>query len=269
MIGFNELGRKGNLGNQMFQYAGLRGIAAYRGFDWRIPPIDETRIHNYDLFRLFKMSSVSPRNIGYVPYRTHRTKWKYWPNSTGFEFDPRIFNSIPDNRNLNGFFQSPKYFSNIEDTIREDFRLQDYYLVKREEKREAIGREFIALHVRRGDYVKLKKHHPPLELEYYLRALSLLDKNLPIMVFTNDKPWVQEQQFFRELGVEVVDNEDYLLDLSLMMAASHIIIANSSFSWWGAWLSNCGSVIAPKKWFGPKLAKNSTKDLYPKDWLLI
>lgn len=268
MIGFNELGRKGNLGNQMFQYASLRGIAANRGFDWKIPPIDATRVHGYDLFRLFEMPGVSSENIGYVPFPTYFTKRGDGVNSTGFAFDQELFAAVPDNVNINAFLQSPRYFEHIEGMIKSDFKFKPIIASPAQSLIESLGGDVIALHVRRGDYVRLRDYHQPLSLPYYEEALSLLPE-LPVVICTNDKEWVKSEPFFTRPNFTTVDLNDYGEELAVFTLASNVVMANSTFSWWGAWLSQAKSIIAPKIWFGPKLKSNSLADLYDKDWVLI
>lgn len=270
MIGFNELGRKGNLGNQMFQYAALRGVAAHRDFQWKMPPEDVTRIHDYALFRYLKMDSVTLENIGYVPYRTFFRSWRFRPNSTGFEFDQKFFDRLPDNVNINGFFQSEKYFSNVSKTIRSDFTFKDEYLDEALRFKESMGGEFASLHIRRGDYVDKPGFHTVLPLSYYEEALKLVSISLPVAVFTNDKDWARSQPLFKNPQMRIIDYDDYGRDLALMSLAYDAIIANSSFSWWGAWLAGARSVIAPSDWFGPRLKrKHQSSDICPDSWKLI
>jgi hypothetical protein len=268
LIGFNDLGRKGNLGNQIFQYAALRGIAANRGFNWQIPPNDITRIHDYSLFRLFELTSLKSDNIGYSPFETLILNSEHDGNSSPFHFDSYLFNNCPDNVNLNGFFQSEKYFKNIAFQIREDLKFKESFIQIERDKIASTEPTFIAVHIRRGDYLKFPDHHPILAEEYYHQALERLP-DLPLIVFTNDKSWVPYAKFLRNKSYEVANFEDYGHDLYLMTKASAFVVANSSFSWWGAWLSDADTVIAPHAWFGPKLQHLDTSDLYPEAWVLI
>jgi hypothetical protein len=270
VIGFNELGRKGNLGNQMFQYAALRGVAENRGFTWAMPPEDESRIHDYALFRYFYMGSTTSENLRYVPFRTFYTSWRHRPNSTEFGFDAKFFNSLPDNSNINGFFQSEKYFSKISDTIRSDFTFKNEFREEALRFKEYIGGSFVSLHIRRGDYVENPGYLTVLPLSYYEEALSLVRSDLPIAVFTNDKEWAKSQPLFCQSHVVIIDYEDYGRDLALMSLADEAIIANSSFSWWGAWLTSSAKVVAPLDWFGPRLKRrHQNKDIIPGSWKVI
>ena len=112
-IGYNRLGSNGRLGNQMFQYAGLRGISSHLGFDWVIPKPLNYGDSNYGLFDCFKMSSVKENNFGYVESQSIQTGC--------FHFNEEFYNKCPDNINLHDYFQTEKYFKNIEDDIRKDF----------------------------------------------------------------------------------------------------------------------------------------------------
>ena len=120
MIGYNRLGSNGRLGNQMFQYAALRGIAAKNDYEFCIPPEDYDHKDNYGLFETFKLKNVTPDNIGFVNGNSVQ--------ETGHEFIPDFFTVLPDNINLNGYFQTEKYFDHIKDEILEDFQFNDGYL---------------------------------------------------------------------------------------------------------------------------------------------
>ena len=122
MISFNKLGLSGRLGNQMFQYAALRGIAENREFDWIIPPNSIQSTCDYGLFNCFKMSSVSDKNLGFL----RDVQSIIWED-TNFNVD--LFNNCPDNINLHGYFQSEKYFKHIENIIRKDFEFEDKFKV--------------------------------------------------------------------------------------------------------------------------------------------
>jgi hypothetical protein len=285
MLAFNQIGNLGRLGNQMFEYAALRGIASHHGYEWCIPPFNRRGIENYSLHNCFKLDSVEEENIairedfGYVQERF-------------FHFDEELFERCPDNVSLHGFFQSEKYFQHISDEIRKDFIFHDEHLGPCEDMMSNFeGQEPIMLHVRRGDpnlvdprgfkwaYVNCSDQHPVQPIEYYEKALSYFDEEQPVIVFSDSPEWVNEQEFFsgdRFFVSEPVDkypDGSYTpyADLCLMSLCSHAIIANSSLSWWGAWLINNPNkkVIAPKMWFGPAYADKDTKDLYCSDWIIV
>jgi len=279
MIGFNHLGYLGRLGNQMFEFAALRGIAAKHGYEMCIPHPDNKGIENYSLHECFKLNHIP---LGHI-------KSNEYVQEGHFHFNENLFNNCPDNVSLYGFFQSEKYFSHIRDTILTDFTFHDEIIEPCLNMVKDLD-EPIFLHVRRGDpnlvdprgfkwaYVNCPEQHPTQEISYYEEALKHFDDEQPVIVFSDSPEWVKEQEFFssdRFLHSEP-DNKypdgSYLpyVDLCLMTLCSHAIIANSSMSWWGAWMQKNPNkkVIAPKRWFGP--AKNcNTKDLYCEDWIVI
>ena len=285
MLAFNQLGSLGRLGNQMFEYAALRGIAEHHGYEWRIPPFNVKGIENYSLDQAFKLESVTEEHQQIV------NNYQY-VGERFFHFDEEFFAACPDNVSLHGFFQSEKYFKNVEDIIRKDYEFHDAHL----EPCKAIMEEYkdqnpIMLHVRRGDanltdprgfkwsYTQCGDQHPTQTVDYYERALAEFDDNQPVFVFSDSIEWVKEQEFFsgdRFLLSEPEDKYDDgsftpYADLCLMSLCSHAIIANSSMSWWGAYLQSNSNkkVVAPKKWFGPAYADKDTKDLYCPDWIVL
>ena len=277
-ISYNRLGSNGRLGNQMFQYAGFRGIAANRKLDWVIPPANAESTCNYGLFQCFEMTNVKEKNLGYGP-----SNWQ--TIDTGlFHFDEDLFNNCPDNVNLNSYFQTEKYFKGIEEQIRQDFTFNQNIVSDCEDIMNDIG-DAIFLHVRRGDYVATPNHHPVQPIEYYEKALSKFDSDIPVLIFSDTLDWVREQKLF--------DSDRFLLsenhvkypnkiklgdgsvqqslvpywDLCLMSMCKGAIIANSSMSWWGAWLQDgAGKVVAPEMWFGSAYAHYNMNDLIPKSW---
>ncbi len=283
MIGFNHIGTIGRFGNQMFQYAALKGIAANRGFDYTIPPEDSRiQIDNYGLLEAFGLTTN--KNIGWIE-STNVEQERF------FHFDQELFDSCPDNVSLHGFFQSEKYFKHIEEDIRKDFTFKDNWLEPCKEFRSQMGEEVIFLHVRRGDpnladkrgfkwaYVNLQSTHPTQPLEYYEKALAEFDSNLPVVVFSDSIEWCKEQEIFQGDRFMFSEPEDKhsdgalmpFIDVCLMTLCDHAIIANSSMSWWGAWLIQNPNkkVIAPSMWFGSDYADKDTKDLYCEGWTVI
>ena len=273
MLSFNKLGKSGRLGNQMFQYASLRGIAANRGFDWVIPPPEAGGIgdfgeeNNYCMFDTFKMSHATKEHQAI----SNTQQWAVWKE---FHFNEKLFNECPDNVNLDGYFQSEKYFKNVEKEIREDFIFQDEILNPCKEMIDSLGDgRKIFLHIRRGDpklqwaYVNLQNAHPLQTWDYYEKALAEFPDDIPVIVFSDDPAWCHEQDLFQDDRFMISENESGYIDQCLMSMCSDFIIANSSFSWWAAWLGNRGKVIAPKKWFPDD--KHNLKDLYCKGWKVI
>ena len=284
MIGFDHIGTMGRLGNQMFQYAALKGIAAHRGYEYTIPPENpRIQIDNYGLIEAFELSDN--KKIGWLNTQYDIIAEKH------FHFDEDLFNTFPDGSGLYGFFQSEKYFKHIEDEIREDFTFKKEWLEPCEGFRKDLGDEVIFLHVRRGDpnladkrgfkwaYTQCSSQHPPQPLEYYEKALKEFDDDMPVVVFSDSIDWVKEQDLFKPDRFMISEQTDKFsdgalvpyIDLCLMTLCDHAIIANSSMSWWGAWLiqNEYKKVIAPKMWFGPAYADKDTKDLYPKGCIVI
>lgn len=188
-ISYNRLGSNGRLGNQMFQYAGFRGIAENRGYEWLIPPEDAESTCNYGLFECFKMTHVKEHNKGFG-----LSNWKTI-DSKIFHFDGELFSNCPDNINLNSYFQTEKYFKHIENQIREDFSFNDEIIESCKEIMNEVG-DAIFIHIRRGDYVATPDYHPTLPIEYYEQALTKFDPSFPILVFSDSLDWVKEQKLF-------------------------------------------------------------------------
>lgn len=274
MIGFNYIGRLGRLGNQMFQYASLRGISANRGFNFCFPyypnAVDDGigNMLKTELFDCFEMSSVTNLNLQSIDSERPVV------SEGGFEFNETLFNECPDWVSLYGFFQTEKYFKNVEDVIRKDFTFKKEILDPCKEMISGIREEnndssIVSLHIRRTDYLTNSCNHSPLGLEYYERALSEFSNEVPVIIFSDDPEWCKKQELFSSERFLVSENTSGYIDLCLMSLCTDFIIANSTFSWWGAWLSNRGKVIAPSKWFGPNNQNLNTKDLYLSHWKII
>ena len=281
MIGYNRLGSNGRLGNQMFQYSGLRGIAERHGYEWVIPPPDDYYEANYGLFDCFEMKSVKEKNLGFVPHKFPTIKSKV------FSFDSDFFENCPDNCNIEDYFQTEKYFENIQDIIRYDFQFKDEYLNPCKEFIQQFNGKVISLHVRRTDYVNLQSYHLCCSLDYYRKALEEFPDNIPVLVFSDDIYWCSTQEIFSgDRFYFSQDQEKYshlhkdadgqlrsslipYTDLCLMSLCSDAIIANSSFSWWGAWLiSNPNKkIVTPNAWFGPDAKDIDSSDIVPTSWI--
>lgn len=284
-IGYNGLGNNGRLGNQMFQYAALRGIAAHRGFDFMFPPPYDS-VDNYGLHDCFKLTNVSERNIGFHPSQQYVQEGQ-------FHFNQDIYDGCPDNVNLYGFYQTMKYFEEIENDIRQDFEFKKGILEPCQEMMESFDTRPIMLHVRRGDpnladkrgfkwaYVNLQDQHPVQTLEYYEESLNQFPEDVPVIVFSDSIEWCKEQEFFADDRFNFSESTDKhedgalvpFVDLCLMSLCDGGITANSSLSWWGAFLQKdrTRTLVSPVKWFGPAYDCHDTKDLIPEDrnWIRL
>ena len=268
-IGFNALGRMGRLCNQMFQYAALKGIARNTGVDCCIPHYTDAvddgigNMLRTELFDSFDLDvKVGLLNNGHAPV----------VNERHFHFDEELFKMCPDHVDLRGYFQTEKYFKHIEKEIRSDFTFKDEILNPCKEMIESVENP-IALHVRRGDYIKNAENHFNLPIEYYDAALGKFDDDRNVIVFSDDPLWCHDEGIFVDDRFIISENEDNRVDLCLMSLCDDFIIANSSYSWWGAWLSanKDKTVIAPAQWFGKTgyTKDHNTKDLIPNDWTII
>ena len=263
MISFNNIGNLGRLANQMFQYASLKGIAKNRGYQFSIPPenvfgqndplVKNDNLNIYNVFGIDKTNNIQIVQNPMLQERMH-------------EFDEELFRSCPDNVDLFGYFQSPKYFNHISDEIKSDFTFTEEVDALCSEMFDSIeGDKVIALHIRRTDYTK-NPNHPLQPMEYYENALKHFDKNDRILVFSDDPKWCQEQELFADDIIMISEGNDADIDLCLMSKCNYHIIANSSFSWWGAWLGDSEKVIAPSNWFADSCAGKSVKDMEFSDW---
>jgi hypothetical protein len=267
MLSFNYLGNLGRLGNQMFQYASLRGIAARRGYDFVIPPRqvfgnidDNVRGSDAFIYDCFELCD-SDKALSEYPRLSEST----------FGFDENIYYNCPDSIDLFGYFQCEKYFEHIEEDIRKDFTFkEDIRNISNEIFSQLFGnQEVISLHVRRGDYTT-NPNHPTQSLEYYEKSLSNFDSDLPVIIFSDDPQWCDEQELFSPDRFFISEGGDTKVDLCLMTLCSYHIIANSSYSWWGSYLAKSKKTIAPSDWFGEELKKTKdTRELYRKDWIVI
>jgi len=285
-LSFKGLGNEGRLGNQMFQYAFIRGVAENRGFDWVIPGTNARRLDNYGLFDAFNLTNCDlKKNTGEPSYRTVEYR--------DMHFNEDIFERCDDNTNFSGNFQTERYFENITDSIREDFTFTDNYLDPCKEFIKSLGGgdNCIFLHVRRGNpnltgrrgekwsYQMVQEYHPLCKEEYYTNALKEFPEDVNVIVVSDLIDWCKKQPYlqgdrfhFSDSSYEVFGDGASVpyVDLCLMSLCSGAIIANSSLSWWGAWLQNDrGKVVAPDPWFGPAYAHYNMKDMIPERWLKI
>lgn len=245
MISNNYIGTMGRLGNQMFQYASLRGLAEKFGYDYCIPPENfENECPNSEtnIFKVFELDDAQRLITSYIDL-----------NEQALGFDDNIWVNCPDNINLKGFFQSEKYFYHIKDKIKKAFIFKKtiFDTSKTIFYNTFHNNEVAAIHIRRGDYLHWPQH-PVQPIEYYEKSISILksnNKNLQFLIFSDDIEWCKSQNIFHNNDYLFAQYNSCAVDLCMMTLCDYHIICNSSFSWWGAWLSDSKMVISPKLWF--------------------
>jgi len=244
------------LANQLFQVATTLSYAIDNNLQAVFPILRDTnRQGNYkdNIFRNLVLSSV---DTSFTVYQEPSFKYSKIPT---FESSVMFANS---------YFQSEKYFSHNRNSILEILSPSEEHLDYITDKYGQVLKNSTSLHVRRGDYLNLKHVHSPLyETDYYPKALSKISTD-SILVFSDDISWCKQN--INDSRISFVENEEDYMDLYIMSMCDNNIIANSTFSWWGAWLNSNADkqVIAPSQWFGHSM-NEPTEDLIPKDWIVI
>jgi hypothetical protein len=292
----------GGLGNQMFQYASGRALALRLGVElkldtaWFSTKVKKITQRAFMLEKAFPahfsiasdeecaalgrreesitdrlLRKILGRSRAYTATYVREPHFAYWP---GFErLEAPVY--------LSGYWQNETYFKAVGDTIRKDFSFSPFVS---EETRELVERTLanpksIAVHIRRRDYVEnplTNSFHGVCGLEYYQSALNTIAEKInaspSLFIFTDDPVWVREN--FETCGypssiVDIPQHKDEPWnDMHLMSLCRHHIIANSSFSWWGAWLSEeKGVICAPKRWFVQDKNKNDSP--VPERWITL
>lgn len=281
----------GGLGNQLFQYALARRLSLLHNVALKldISQIETYKIRNYSLNvfntienfatesdvlrfkggRLAQCRKLAEKILPY--YKRSSLKEQF------FQYDPNILRSSK-NVYLQGFWQSENYFKDIEDIIRREFTIK----IKpnsNNEKTTVLVKSVnaVSLHIRRADYAPSSFYHQfygTCDLAYYRLAVDVVARKVAsphFFVFSDDIVWAKKNIILK-YPTEYIShncNTNDFEDLRLMSQCNHHIIANSTFSWWGAWLNKRPNkiVIAPKRWF--KDESIDTKDLIPEDWIRI
>ena len=284
----------GGLGNQMFQYAAGRRLAHLHGVELKvdISGFESYKLRKYALgafsrqenfATLEEIEALTVRKQGFIERLIAKAMGRKpvavpsYVREKHFHFDPEIL-SLPDHVYLDGYWQSEKYFADIEDIIQHEFTVKTPQEGKNRDLAALIAScDSVNLHIRRGDYVadpETSRVHGTCDLDYYYRCVEKLlatVKNPHFFIFSDDYGWAGENLKLPYPTTLVNHNgvdKDYE-DLRLMSQCKHHIVANSSFSWWGAWLcSNPEKIVfVPSRWFLD--SSRDTKDLIPDTWIRI
>lgn len=249
----------GGLGNMMFQVAAGYALAQDTDKTFYLYPQEVAgMIHNapsHYLSSLFRNLPTTNNIEEYAP-----------TVQEAFHYETIEASSLPTNVALSGGFQSYRYFEKHKQAIVELFAPTQEVVNTLIENYQVKGT--VSLHVRRGDYLKLSQYHHNLEKSYYLNAIDYF-KGYNFLVVSDDIAWCKET--FIGSNFTFVEGTTDVEDLYLMSMCDHNIIANSTFSWWGAWLNQSKDkvVVYPDKWFGPAYSEWRTLDLFPDSWICL
>jgi hypothetical protein len=295
----------GGLGNQLFQYAAARRLAHLHQTSLRlditpfkhyrnIGPSEYYKFRAYGLkpFRIQEafatpeeiekvIKGTSKKGLARIVSRLNQKlnpyyRWPIFSETHLKPFDPSILKT-PKDVYLDGYWQSEKYFAEIRDVIQREFTIKFEQNSQSLEIAERIANtQSVSIHVRRGDYVldpETNRFHVIYDLAYYKQCVSLISEKVTtphFFVFSDDPSWGTDHLRLDYPTTFVVHNDatrDYE-DLRLMSMCKHNIIANSTFSWWAAWLNTnpYKIVLAPREWFK---VNYDTRDLLPDNWIKV
>jgi Glycosyl transferase family 11 len=282
---------EGGLGNQLFQYAAARALADRLGCDLSLDlrglALNGDRPYQLDLYNI--RASIATDTLLEVLPNWRPTRWRrfkaaaalrlptllsqdvFWPRS--FAFDAR-FDEISRPVYLVGHWQSEKYFSQNRASLLKDIQLLAP-LAKQTSWLDRIESSCsVALHIRRGDYVSNQaaaQFHGLCDMSYYSAAIESIKQPWPkieVFVFSDEPDWARANLRL-DVPTHFIDANPGHIDLELMRRCQHHVIANSSFSWWAAWLASSKQqmVCAPRRWFADQ--RIDTSDVLPSTWLSI
>ena len=281
----------GGLGNQMFQYSFARFLSLKFNHDIKLDInflLDRKPVLNFT-YRDFELNNFN-FNYEFVKdydlnlfkfnlYNKFITKFRLKSSNLYLREGSSDISKIPFSKNiyLDGFWQNEKYFLEIRETLLEDFNLTNYLVSQHQYiLNENFNHNTISVHIRRGDYITNdhnNSYHGTCSIDYYLSSINYIKKyinNPKFLFFSDDIEWVIENFNTLNINKVFITNEiskNSISDLFLMTQCRHNIIANSTFSWWGAWLNNNTSkiVIAPSKW--TNVDNSHLENIIPNTWI--
>ena len=289
----------GGLGNQMFQYAAGRALALRLGVplkldiswfaamggatprEYMLPifPITATEAAPEEIER----AACCKRHILAKLLRRPKKRGRHYIVEPSYNYWPG-FVSLSAPAYLDGYWQQEKYFADIAEVIRRDFTFPSFVCPEAENLAAEIASspKAVCIHIRRGDYLAnpaTNQVHGLCSPEYYKKALATLaaklGSGLKLFAFTDEPAWVRENFDTRGYPATVIGFPEHQAepwhDMHLMSLGAHHVLANSSFSWWGAWLAEGthegGLTIAPERWFALEKMRNDTP--VPMRWITI
>ena len=279
----------GGLGNQMFCYAYAKSLEQ-KGHEVKIDisAFETYKLHGgyqLDKYNIDLDSSIKDENdkfykntFFYKVLRRFGMDFSRRIKEKSLLFDKKLL-EIDDNSYLDGYFQCEKYFKDIREIILKQFTInQDISNYTKEIKNKIQNsKNSCSLHIRRGDFVNSTNIniHGACDIEYYKKAMKYLEEkveNINYFIFSDDIEWVKENLAIQ--NAIYIDSKEKRIpheDIYLMSLCKNNIIANSSFSWWGAWLNQNEKkmVIAPKRWFADDKLESQSKDIVCESWVRV
>lgn len=286
---------QGGLGNQMFQYATARGCSpneiitvdlsflennttstdAFTSRKYRLDVFEHISVN---VLKPFRRKIITDSGLGYRLLK--KLMWNGLKTIGDHNTSPAVHLNLKGKSAiyLDGYFQNEAYFNHIRPLLLHEFSFPELpeklALMMNNIKAHKTS---VAIHVRQGDYLKpgIVSYHGVLPLSYYTNAIAYMGKlttDAHYFIFSDNMPWCRGCFAFLKDSVTFTDaGEQDWIDMALMSSCSHQVIANSSFSWWAAWLNpSCEKiVIAPKKWFADSSAINQAENIVPNNWIKI
>lgn len=245
------IGHMGRLGNQMWQVAFLLGIAHKHNYEWGIPSC------GHDLFNTFAMPFTKKCDENFPVILKESTHI----------FEPQWLQDCPDNIEIQGYWQNYKYWYDFQQEISTEFDFLPEVLQPAVDYFQSLPNQVSSLHVRRGDYVNGNWHIK--NMDYYTQALAILPKDHAVLVVSDDIAWCKNQSVFASDRFIFYTSNNAAIDMAVISLCANHIIANSSFSWWAAWLSKSHDkiVIAPTPWIS--LYPDYYKDMTFPSWITL
>jgi hypothetical protein len=251
---------QGGLANQIFQWAYAKSLE----IQYNVPMM-------LDISYYYKDNGTDTKRI-FCLDKFPNLKFNVFSGNEKFinVSDDSFFKEIKIDTNLNyylnGFWQNENYFKINKNEIFKE--LAPTELIKKEllDLYPSLNSNTTSIHIRRTDYLKSNGYHPVQSIEYYRKAIESVGENDNLLIFSDDIRWCKDNLDFENMIFS--ENNDDIIDLWLMSLCENNIIANSSFSWWGAYLnSNIDKkVVAPSLWYGQFTGKYHT---LPEDWIII
>lgn len=284
MVTFHKLGENGRLGNQLFQYAALKGLATKNGYNMKIPNPQTMSWHG-------QISLLDKFNIecDYLTQNDVNTLENLYEEPTWQKYDENFFN-LPDNTTIDGYFQSIFYFEHIEEQIKKELTPKNEYLDKAMNYVDLLKQqhqcEIVSVHVRRGDNMTngqtglIQAFEPGGVYEtYFNEAKKVFDgKNVKFLVFTGGQRFNEDnstdvawcKQFFGEDGFIFSEGQEQIDDYCRIMSCDHNILSHvSSFGWWAAYVNpNPNKIVVAPEWYHPDEPNLKRDKFYPKEYIL-